>query len=59
MAAGWPARFRARAHRAGRVLDPGGALVAGTAKARNLSIAARDVRGFTGLDIAVTNPRET
>lgn len=55
----WAARFRARTHRSGRVLDLGDALIAGTAKAHNLSLATRNVRDFDGLDVDVTNPWET
>ena len=58
MAAAWAARLRARAQRSGRVLDLGDALIAGTAKACDLSIATRNVRDFDGLDIEVTNPWE-
>lgn len=50
------AALRARAHRAGRVLDMGDALIAGTAMAHALSIATRNVRDFDGLDIDVVNP---
>lgn len=59
MAAGWAARFRARAHRSERVLELGDALIAGTAKTHDLSIATRNVRDFARLDIEVTNPWET
>ena len=58
MAAAWAARLRARAQRSGRVLDLGDALIAGMAKACDLSIATRNVRDFDGLDIEVTNPWE-
>ena len=54
----WAARFRARMHRSGRVLDLGDALIAGTAKAHNLSLATHNVRDFDGLDVDVTNPWE-
>ena len=59
MAAGWAARFRARVHRSGRVLDPGDALIAGTARAHDLSLATRNVRDFDRLHVKVTNPWET
>ena len=59
MAAGWAARFRARAHRSGRVLDLGDALIVGTARAHDLSLATRNVRDFDRLDVEVTNPWET
>lgn len=55
----WAASFRTQAHRAGRVLDPGDALVAGTARAHDLSVATRNVTDFNGLDVDVTNPWET
>ena len=58
-AAEWAARFRAREHLSGRILDLGDALIAGTAKAHDLSVATRNVRDFDGLDIDVTNPWET
>ena len=54
----WAAHFRAQAHRSGRVLDLGDALIAGTAKAHDLSLATRDVADFNGLDVDVTNPWE-
>ena len=50
------AALRARAHRAGRVLDMGDALIAGTAAAHALSIATRNVRDFDGLEVDVVNP---
>ena len=52
----WDARFRAQAHRTGRPLDLGDALVAGVAKANVLSIATRNVGDFVTLDVEVTNP---
>lgn len=55
----WAAHFRTQAHRAGRVLDPGDALVAGTARAHDLSVATRNVADFNGLDVNVTNPWES
>ena len=55
----WAARFRAQAHRFGRTLDLGDALIAGTAKTRDLAIATRNVRDFDGLDVDVVNPWET
>ncbi len=58
MGAEWAAHFRAQAHRSGRVLDLGDALIAGTAKAHDLSLATRDVADFNGLDVDVTNPWE-
>ena len=50
------AALRARAHRSGRVLDLGDALIAGTAKANDLVVATRNVRDFDGLDLIVVNP---
>ena len=50
------AALRARAHRAGRVLDMGDALIAGTAVAHALSITTRNVRDFDGLEVDVVNP---
>ncbi|WP_419167585.1 PIN domain-containing protein [Candidatus Palauibacter sp.] len=55
-AAAWAARFRADARRQGRPLDLGDALIAGTAKAGDLSVATRNVTDFRGLDLVVTNP---
>ncbi len=54
----WAAYFRAQARRSGRVLDLGDALVAGTARAHDLSVATRNVADFNGLDVDVTNPWE-
>ncbi len=50
------AALRARAHRAGRFLDMGDALIAGTAMAHALSVATRNVRNFDGLELDVINP---
>lgn len=55
----WAARFRARARRAGRALDLGDALIAGTAKVHELSLATRNTRDFDYLDLDVTDPWET
>ena len=55
-AAVWAARFRAQARGRGRKLELGDALIAGTAKSRELTIATRNVRDFAGLDINVVNP---
>ena len=52
------AQFRAQAHRSGRVLDLGDALIAGTAKVHGLSVATRNVGDFADLDVDVTNPWE-
>lgn len=53
------ARLRSQARSLGRVLHLGDALIAGTAKAHDLSIATRDTEDFAGLDVKVTNPWET
>ena len=58
IAAEWAARFRAQMTRSGRVLDLGDALIAGTARAHDLSLATRNVRDFDRLDVDVTNPWE-
>ena len=55
----WAARLRVAAHRSGRVLHLGDALIAGTAKAHGLSIATRNVRDFDALDVNVANPWQT
>ncbi len=55
----WAATFRARVHRDGRVLQLGDALIAGTAKANNLSVATRNVSDFGGLDVGIFNPWQT
>ena len=55
-AAGWAARFRAQARGLGRTLDLGDALIAGTARSHELTIATRNVRDFADLDVNVVNP---
>ncbi|MDE2944697.1 MAG: type II toxin-antitoxin system VapC family toxin [Gemmatimonadota bacterium] len=55
-AAVWAARFRAEARKRGCPLDLGDALIAGTAKASDLSLATRNVADFSGLQLALTNP---
>ncbi len=55
----WAARFRAQARKSGRVLDLGDALIAGTAKTHDLSVATRNIGDFAGLDIRITNLWET
>lgn len=55
----WAARLRAEAHRSGRVLHLGDALIAGTAKAHELSVATRNIRDFDRLDVHVINPWQT
>jgi hypothetical protein len=56
VAAEWAAELRAHARHAGRAVDVGDALIAGTAKAHGLAIATRNVRDFEGMDIDVVNP---
>ena len=45
--------------KSGRVLDLGDALIAGTAKTRDLCVATRNIGDFAGLDVKVTNPWKT
>ena len=52
------ALLRARAHRSGRVLHLGDALIAGTAKAHDLCVVTRNSSDFADLDVDVTNPWE-
>ncbi|MDE3259765.1 MAG: type II toxin-antitoxin system VapC family toxin [Gemmatimonadota bacterium] len=52
------ATFRAQAHRGGRALDLGDALIAGTARAHDLSVATGNVADFSGLDVRIINPWE-
>ena len=52
------AQFRTQAHRSGRMLDLGDALIAGTAKVHGLSVATRNVGDFADLDVDVINPWE-
>ena len=53
------ATLREQAHRSGRLLHLGDALIAGTARAHDLSVATRNVVDFGGLDVGVVNPWET
>lgn len=55
----WAAVIRSQAHRDGRMLDLGDALIAGTARANELTVATRNIADFSGLDIHVFNPWET
>ncbi len=55
----WAAWFRAQAKKSGHVLDIGDALIAGTAKTHDLSVATRNIGDFAGLDVKITNPWET
>ena len=50
------AELRARAQRSGRVLHLGDALIAGIAKAHDMTLATRNVTDFDGLDVSLTNP---
>ncbi len=50
------AALRVQAHRSGRVLHLGDALIAGTARAHDLCVATRNAADFNGLDVNVTNP---
>ena len=51
--------MRAQARSLGRVLYLADALIAGTAKVHDLSLATRNVMDFNDLDIGVTNPWES
>ena len=50
------AEYRAQKHHSGGALDFGYALIAGTAKANALAIAARNVRDFEFFGLEVVNP---
>lgn len=52
----WSARFRAQARRSGHTLDLGDALIAGAARANNLTIATRNVADFRDLAVHTFNP---
>ena len=52
------AAMRAQARRLGRVLYLADALIAGMAKAHDLSLATRNVMDFNDLGVEVTNPWE-
>ena len=52
----WAAELQAQARHAGRTVDVGDALIAGTAKAHGLAIATRNVRDFQGMDLHIVNP---
>lgn len=52
----WAARIRANAVRAGRPRDLPDLILAGTAKANDLTVATRNVRDFEGLEIDLVNP---
>ena len=53
------ARLRAQARGSGRVLHLGDALIAGTAKTHDLSVATRNIGDFAVLDVRASNPWET
>ena len=55
-AAEWAARFRAQARRAGNSLKVADALIAGTARANDLTIATRNTRDFDYLNVEIVNP---
>ena len=48
--------FRAQAHRSGRMLELGDALIAGTAVAHGLILATRNTKDFDYLAIELINP---
>ena len=54
----WAALYRAQARRDGRTLRLSDALIAGIARANDLTVATRNVRDFEGLDVEVFNPWE-
>ena len=54
----WAALYRAQARRDGRLLRLSDALIAGIARANDLTVATRNVRDFDGLDVEVFNPWE-
>ena len=58
LSAEWAAKFRAQARRSGNSLRVADALIAGTARANDLTIATRNTRDFDYLDIEVLNPWE-
>ncbi len=53
------AAMRVEAQRAGRVLHVADALIAGTARAYDLTVATRNVTDFEVLDVEVLNPWDT
>ena len=52
----WAAEFRAKARRSGRAIELGDVLIAGIAKAHDLTVATRNTADFERLDIDVINP---
>lgn len=54
----WAARFRVLAQRSGNTLDLGDALIAGTAKAHDLTVATRNIADFQRVGVELVNPWE-
>ena len=54
----WAALYRAQTRREGLLLRLSDALIAGIARANDLTIATRNVRDFDGLDVEIFNPWE-
>lgn len=54
----WAARFRVQAQRSGHTLDLGDALIAGTAKAHDLTVATRNIADFQRVGVELVNPWE-
>ena len=54
----WSAELRAQARRAGRSVDLGDVLIAGIAKAHDLTVVTRNIDHFDGLDVEAINPWE-
>ncbi len=50
------AQLRSQARKSGRALHLGDALIAGTAKAHDLSVSTRNTEDFAGLGVKVENP---
>ena len=50
------ALFRVQAKHQGRIIHLADSLIAGTAKAHNLTVATRNVDDFLGIDIDIINP---
>ncbi len=54
----WAARCRVLAQRSGHTLDLGDALIAGTAKAHDLTVATRNIADFQDVGVELVNPWE-
>ena len=54
----WAARLRVLAQRSGHPLDLGDALIAGTAKAHDLTVATRNIADFQRVGVDLVNPWE-